>query len=174
MEKHEEYEVKSVFTTMDPDEIYEKIASFQKGSVHRISYVKRLQTRKNVTDLVEKVSTIYGKFGVSYDNIQKVIMARANGELPAQNAGLRGVHWMKGHEGMYLVSDTTGAVQVRITRNPPEMKMKSQTQYFINGQEVKKEEAEKLCTKKDFPTYDPDKKPSPVLDLGIDKIIALK
>jgi hypothetical protein len=79
------------------------------------------------------------RIAVDYDRKDDVIEGRANGDLPAENAGLKGVTWIDFPTILQAVK--TGKYQLRLevgTFN----NAKTVVQYFLDGQEVKKEDYE--------------------------------
>lgn len=49
-----------------------KVKDFRPGSIHTITYGKELKTLKGVTNRVEKIFVVQGRFGVRYNNISHV------------------------------------------------------------------------------------------------------
>lgn len=154
---------------MELKELKNIVKNTQRGSIHTITYAKELKTRKGVDDTIIKVTTLQGRFGVEYDNIQSVKEARANGTAPAESKGLSGN--MKWEDHRYILTNgATGKHQLRVTRCN---RWKPKTTYLKNGVPVTKADIEALCLASETKSYG-DKAPSPVLNIGIEKILKIK
>lgn len=153
---------------MELNEIRNIVENTQRGSIHTITYAKELKTRKGVEDTVIKVTTLQGRFGIEYDNIQAVKEARENGTAPAENGGLIG--GMKWEDHRYILkNENTGKFQLRVTKCN---RWPSKTTYLRNGVPVAKEDIEPLCLKSEFTHY--SGKVSPIFNIGIEKVMKIK
>lgn len=65
----------------------------RKGQIATFTTSRPLKVRKNETPIT-KISTFQCRVGVDYDNIKAVQEKRAEGELPAENAGLPWGQWV--------------------------------------------------------------------------------
>lgn len=155
---------------MTYEQINKRINECKKGTIHTISYTKELKTRKGVTDKIEKRTKTQGRFGVTYDNIKTVKESREEGYLPAENAGLpKGTEWLDDRR-LFIKSVKTGAIQLRVARANGN---KTITEYYKNGVLVDKSEVEPLCLKSEFPDYT-NKTPSPIFNIGIEKVTEIR
>jgi hypothetical protein len=109
----------------------------RKGQIVTVSTKRPAKVRKGSPELI-KVSKFQCRVGVTYDNMAAVKEKRANGDLPAVNAGLPWGEWIVGFEN-YLISHK-GEIYVRCSKL--NSNYKSQSQFFIDGQEVSHEVAD--------------------------------
>ena len=115
----------------------------RKGQIVTIQTTRAMKVRKG-QDPIQKSSEFQCRVGVNYDNIQAVKDKRAEGILPAENAGLPWGEWVDfpyfiAHKGEYYVRCT-------VLRNA-HRKAPSYTQ---NGQEITKEQAAVMCLASEF------------------------
>lgn len=156
---------------MKYEKINDIVNNIKGGTIHTITYQKQLETRKGVTDIITKTTKTQVMLKTTYDNIKSVKEGRANGTLPAENQGLpKGTSWLDDRK-LFIKNDTTKKIQLRCMKAHGN---KSVTQYYKNGVIVDKSEVEPLCLKKEFPVYDDSKSPSPIFNIGIEKIIDIK
>jgi hypothetical protein len=83
-----------------------------------------------------KVSTFQCRMGCNYDNIAAVKEGRADGTLPAENAGLNGVVWAIFPH--LLIGEKSGRFQLRCTKldgNP------TVTKFYRDGAEISQKDA---------------------------------
>lgn len=115
----------------------------RKGQIVTIQTTRAMKVRKG-QDPIQKHSEFQCRVGVNYDNIQAVKDKRAEGQLPAENAGLPWGEWVDfpyfiAHKGEYYVRCT-------VLRNA-HRKAPSYTQ---NDVEITKEQAEVMCLASEF------------------------
>lgn len=156
---------------MKYEEVIKKIHSVPAGQFINIETAKTLKVRKEYRgNTVTKHSHKTVRFGVKYENMKSTKEGRANGSLPAVNAGLRWGNWKPGEEN-YII-ENNGSTYLRCATSPN----KGKNYYFINGVLSSKEEAEKMCLASEFAKPKKDgkeaKKP-PVLCIKTDSIISI-
>lgn len=154
---------------MELNELKNIIKNTRRGSIHTITYVKELKTRKGVEDTIMKVTTLQGRFGVEYDNIKSVKEARTTGTAPATNGGLVGSMVWDDHRYI-LKNENTGKYQLRVTKCN---RWPSKVVYLKNGVPVSKDDVKDLCLKSEFPDYN-NSKPTPIFNIGIEKVMKIK
>ncbi len=115
----------------------------KRGQFTGCLWVRTLKTRKGVTVTVTKETRATVRVGLDYDSRAKVQDARADGELPAVNAGLPWGQWLAfpyviAHKGNHYV------------RLYPVEGRYPKVIYRVNGQTVSKAEAETLCLASEF------------------------
>ena len=139
---------------MEISEIKNAIST-RKGSNVRAIWAKTLKTRKGVSDVVEKVTSLVVRGGIDYDNMKAVQEGREDGSLPAENAGLPWGEWAEfpyhiSHKGtdyarFYPASGidiATGAAFV------------PHVEYFLNGELAEKKDIQEICLASEFPNRD--------------------
>jgi hypothetical protein len=137
-----------------------------KGEFANILYEKALPIRSAFKDSVVAVKRSSGvvRFGVAYDNIGKVIEGRADGTLPAENAGLQWGRWT-----MYpYFIENKGMNYLRCSLVPGN---KFTTEYFLNGRKCSKEELLPYCTAAAFPVHTTEQA---VFSINTDNILAIR
>ena len=117
----------------------------RKGANLKAIWQRPMKTRKGVLENVQKRVTAVVRGGVEYDNIGAVIEARADGDLPAVNAGLPWGEWANypyhiSHKGqdyarMYAASG---------------IEFKPHATYLLDGIEVTREVVEPLVLASEF------------------------
>lgn len=152
---------------MEFSKVKSKINGFQKGSFHAVVWERPLKVKKAFGGNVV-VKRTFGsglRFGVKYDNMAAVQKKREDGTLPAENAGLIGRKWLV--PDLFLESEKTGKTLVRVSLSESS---KMNTQYFLNGRPVEKEEVAPML-------YASDLKPHNMavdcFDVSTDAIIAI-
>lgn len=115
----------------------------RKGQIVTMLTERDCRVRKN-QEPVRKRSEFQCRVGVNYDNIKTVIEGRANGEKPAENAGLPWGEWalfpyVITHKGEYYIRCTT---LNNAYRKAPV--------YTRNGVEISKDEAKVACLASEF------------------------
>lgn len=122
----------------------------RKGQVVNVSWLRPMKTLKTAVGVtVQKGVTTNARAGVDYDNMRDVIQGRADGTLPAENAGLPWGKWA--HVGgvdlfPHVIAHTPkGATQekhyLRFAKLPGAV---AKVSYFINGLPATADEARKL------------------------------
>lgn len=122
------------------------IIKSRKGSNLSVIIGKTLKTRKGVSDLVEKVTSIVIRGGIDYDNQKAVQEKRESGELPAENAGLPWGEWVEfplhiAHKGTdYARFYPASGIDFPV-----------KSEYYLNGELTTKEAVQSLCLASEFP-----------------------
>lgn len=122
---------------------YIDLLTSRKGQIVTIQTTRAMKVRKG-QDPIQKSSEFQCRVGVNYDNIQAVKDKRAEGQLPAQNAGLPWGEWVDfpyfiAHKGEYYVRCT-------VLRNAHR---KAPT-FTRLGTEITKDEAQIACLASEF------------------------
>lgn len=125
------------------NEIKKRVESKGKGQFTNVVWEKRLKTKANITDIVEKHSEVIGRFGISYDNIGRVKEKREKGILPTESK----LPWGKYVDENRNFIEHNGQTYLSVKTVPHNY---VRTTYYINGVEATKEEAQKLCLKSEF------------------------
>lgn len=139
--------------------------SDKRGAFRSILWERPLKTRKNVKDVI--VKRTYGtalRFGVAYDNLTSTKQGRADGTLPAQNAGLIGLAWIIPNLTLRSLKTGDTFVRVSLARNST-----FSTEYFLNGRKVTKEEIEPLVLRSELGRH----KMPEVFNLKTENILAI-
>jgi hypothetical protein len=129
-----------------------------KGQYVKIKTLKAMPLRKkdvagnavNPSTVVLKESEYVCRIGISYDKIADVIAKRANGELPAENAGMSWGEWVPGLYNYVKRHTKKGESVTNLYFRLYTCKGANQykrAQYFVNGKPVDKETAQGFCTK---------------------------
>lgn len=147
-------------------ESVERKACESRGSFHSMLWERNLKTKKSAGDAIVTKRT-YGyalRFGVAYDNLASTKQGRADGTLPAQNAGLIGREWII--PNLTLRSLKTGKTLVRVSLAKSS---KFVTEYYLNGRKVDKAKIEPLVLKSEIASHEMPE----VFDLATDNILAI-
>lgn len=143
-----------------------EIAMSKKGQFAALEWSRPCKTLKSCNDIITKRTTAHGvQLGVAYDNKAVVKEARESGDLPAENQGLRGKHWIKFPYVLQNDHNDTKYLRISTTANT-----EYKTQYFRNGQPVEKKDIENIL-------YSSEKKPGEkqaVFDIKLDNITNIK
>lgn len=115
----------------------------RKGQIVTLVTQRPLKVRKN-QEAITKTSEFQCRVGVNYDNIKAVQEKRAEGQLPAENAGLPWGEWVDfpyviGHKGEYYVRCT-------MLRNA----FRKAPTFTRGGVEISKEEAQVAALASEF------------------------
>lgn len=145
---------------MNIEKILNKNANFS-----CVGWERPCKVKKNCPQIDKRTVAKNVRIGASYDNMAVVKTARENGELPKENQGLFGLEWLK--YPYVLVNPKTNKQFLRIETAK---NTKFETQYFMNGREVKKTEIENYLlssekSKGEIPT---------VMNIGLDNINYIK
>ena len=137
-----------------------------KGAFKSMVWERQLKTKKQYADnIVTKRTTGSAlRFGVAYDNMKAVKEGRENGTKPAENAGLIGRHWLV--ENLISQSDRTGKTLLRVSLAN---NSKMETEYFLNGRKVNKEDIEPMCYASETKAHEHTE----VFDIATDSIISI-
>lgn len=137
-----------------------------KGAFKSMVWERQLKTKKQYADnIITKRTTANSiRFGCSYDNLKAVKAKRESGELPPVNAGLLGKHWLI--PNLVLQSDRNGhtLLRVNLANNS-----KMETEYFLNGRKVSKEDIAPMCYASETKSHDGTE----VFDVATDSIISI-
>lgn len=153
---------------MKYEEVVKKIHSIPAGQFVNIETAKELKVRAGYKgNKVVKFSHKTVRVGVNYEHQKSTIEGRADGSLPAENAGLPWGNWKPGEEN-YII-EHKGNTYLRCATSPN----KSKNIYVINGVLSTKEAAEMMCLASEFPkAKEGEKKPS-VLCVNTDSIVTI-
>ena len=144
----------------------EKILN-KSGQFSSVKWERKAKTLKSCTAVITKsVIANNVRIGARYDNLKAVKEARENGELPSENQGLRGMHWVQ--YPILLQSDydeNKYYVRLETAKNS-----QFKTVWTINGEPTEKSEIEQYLQaseKKsgDMPT---------VMNINLDQITEIK
>ena len=117
----------------------------KKGQICSLDMEKKIKTKKGFTGVIVKKTKMTVRAGVSYDNISAVKEGRESGELPAENTGLP---WGKWKVFPYVI-EHNGKNYFRFSKlNGGQI----ETQYLLDGKEVKKSEIESFALASEFKT----------------------
>lgn len=142
------------------------IAESKKGQFSSVTWARTCKTLKSCSDTITKRTTASAvRIGASYDNMAVVKEGRANGELPKENQGLRGMVWI--NYPITLASIHNGREYLRIETAS---NSHFSTEYFKNGIKVEKSQIIDLLQSSekrsgDVPT---------VMNIGYDTIEEIK
>lgn len=150
---------------MELNRIKRIVSNKQNGSFTSLLWERELPLRKENRGVhtVTKRSRAVVRFGVNYDNMGAVKEKRETGELPKENAGLPWGKWetpnliIEHNEKHYLRCATSHA-------NRPN------TEYFLDGKKVSREEIEELCLKSAFS----NEEHADVFNVNCDNILAIE
>ena len=142
----------------------EAIKSIPKGRFMVLGYRRPMKMRKGQPQLY-KVWRGTVRPGVDYDNIGVVQEGRADGSLPAENAGLPYGEWL---EFPYVIQHK-GQFQYRFTKTGGK-KLVSEIQ-DANGNVVSWDAAKEMALASEFPKA--DSVPSPILNVKEENIVEL-
>jgi len=137
----------------------------KRGAFRAVCWERPLKTRKNVKDIV--VKRTYGtglRFGVCYDNMASTQKAREDGTLPTENQGLRGLAWIVPNLTLRSLKTGDTLVRVSLAQNSA-----FNTEYFLNGRKVTKEEIEPLVLRSELGRHEMPE----VFNLKTENIIAI-
>lgn len=120
--------------------------NIRKGSFVKLKWQKVLTNYKTTPADIQviKISQAVVRFGVQYDNLSKVQEKRENGTLPQENQGLNGMEWIL---YPYILKNKNNNEFLRVYTVP---NCKIESKYYLNGNEITKEEAQEYCTKANF------------------------
>lgn len=137
----------------------------KRGAYRAVLWERPLKTRKNVKDVI--VKRTYGtalRFGVCYDNMASTQKGREDGTLPAENQGLRGLAWIVPNLTLRSLKTGDTLVRVSLARNST-----FNTEYFLNGRKVTKEEIEPLVLRSELGRHEMPE----VFNLKTENILAI-
>lgn len=144
----------------------EKLMTAQAGGFISCVWQRDCKTRKGVSSRVEKRVAAHSlQFAAAYDNRATVQEKRQNGELPAENQGLRGFQWEVFPR--ILRAEKTGKLYARLNVTKA---TRFSTVYFLDGKRADKSTVAPLLlaseiSKGEIPL---------VLNVGVENLIALR
>jgi hypothetical protein len=125
---------------MTEQEIKAAIEATPKGANIMVEWERPVKVRAAYKGLpLTKRTKMLCRIGVAYDNKASVIEGRDNGDLPAENAGLKGFEWEQ--YPTLLRAEKTGLLYIRLEAGTFK-NVQTIVQYFLDGQEVKKADYE--------------------------------
>jgi len=135
----------------------------RKGQIVTLVTERDCKTRKGM-EPVRKHSEFQARVGVNYDNIKAVQEKRAEGQLPAENAGLPWGQWVEfpyviEHKGEYYVRCT-------VLRNAH----RKAPVYTVHGDVIDKDMAKTMCLASEFS----DGGDNDVFNVKVSSIISVK
>lgn len=130
--------------------------SAPKGAFASIAWERACKVRKGVTVKVTKRTQGVVRVGVSYDNVGDVREGRANGALPAENAGLPFGEWEI--QDLTILHNEARYYRLYFANGADGKREKLHVQYFVDGIETPKEtvQAMGICLASEFPAEKPD------------------
>lgn len=149
---------------MTYEQIMDRIKA-KRGAYRAVLWERPLKTRNNVKDVI--VKRTYGtalRFGVCYDNMASTQKGREDGTLPSENQGLRGLAWIVPNLTLRSLKTGDTLVRVSLARNST-----FNTEYFLNGRKVTKEEIEPLVLRSELGRHEMPE----VFNLKTENILAI-
>lgn len=137
-----------------------------KGAFKSMVFERQLKTKKayNSNIITKRTTASSVRFGCSYENLKAVKEGRENGTKPEQNMGLVGRHWVL--PNLISQSDRTGKTLLRVSLAN---NSKMETEYFLNGRKVSKEEIAPMCYASEVKSHEHTE----VFDVATDSIISI-
>ena len=132
---------------MQKDQVVAAIESAPKGANIIVEWVRPCKTFKGVTDSITKSVRMVGRMGIDYNNMASVQDKRESGELPAEPQALPWGVWSI----FPFLIEHKGAFYLRLYNGTSE-KVRPETHFFRNGQEVSKDEIKPLLLKSEIDT----------------------
>ena len=124
---------------MTEQEIIQAIQETTFGANIWVQWERPVKLKKEYKGMpLTKKTKMLCRIGVQYDNIKQVKLGRMTGELPPKNAGLKGFVWTQ--YPILLKSRKTGEIYIRLESGT--FSAKTNVQFLLDGQEVKKEDWE--------------------------------
>jgi hypothetical protein len=120
------------------------------GNFVGLLWHRPMKTYKGTAAVVTKTVRTTVRVGLEYDNREVVKEARADGTLPAENAGLNGMEWVQ--YPVVLRSLKTGKAMIRVypVKNADGSPRSCKTVYRINGVRVTKQMVQEICLASEF------------------------
>ena len=148
---------------MTEQEIKQAIEETTKGANIYLEWERPVKLRKAYKGLpFTKWTKMLCRIGVNYDNKKTTQEGRENGDLPAENAGLRGFEWEQ--FPTILRSIKTEKLYLRLEGGT--FKTSTKREYRLDGQVVEFEQYKEMMLASE---YKP-KPPSPTFNVGFDAI----
>lgn len=143
-----------------------EIALTKKGQFASAEWSRPCKTLKSCNhEIVKRTKASNIRIGANYENLQTTKDGRADGTLPSENQGLRGLEWVNFPVVLKNPKTDRQFIRLETAKNS-----KFITQYFIDGQETTKDEIETYLRASEKSS---GKMPT-VMNIGIDTIINLK
>lgn len=130
--------------------------------------LKMLKSAKEQGVIGTKISHFQARAGVNYENIKGIDSLRRNGDLPAQNSGLKGQEYLL---FPYILKTQSEIPKYLFRFTKFNSTFDTKAQFFINSKEVKKEDLKEYCLAEE---YSDKKSDSPVFSISIDAIEEVK
>lgn len=137
-----------------------------KGAFKSMVWERQLKTKKQfANDIITKRTTASSiRFGCDYNHLKAVKEGRANGTKPAEPQPLLGKHWLI--QNLVLQSDRSGKTLLRVSLAN---NSKMETEYFLNGRKVNKEDIAPMCYASETKAHEHTE----VFDVSTDSIISI-
>ena len=139
----------------------------KKGQFASAEWSRPCKTLKSCEhEIVKKTIANNIRIGANYENLQTTKDGRADGTLPSENQGLKGLEWVNFPVILRNPKTSRYFIRLETTKNS-----KFKTQYFIDGRETTKAEIEHYLqaseknSSGEMPT---------VMNIGFDTITSLK
>ena len=134
---------------MTENEIRHAIATTPKGANVWVVWERPCYLRAGFSTMpLTKRTRMLCRLGINYDEKEQTKLGRANGTLPAQNAGMRGKEWDTFPFIVRYIK--TGKLGLRL-ESGTFPNAKTSKKYLLDGQEVNIEDYRQFCTAKEFP-----------------------
>lgn len=144
--------------------IKSRLAQKQNGAFTSILWERPMKTLKAFSgQTITKRTSAVVRCGIEYDNIGRVIEARATGTAPAVNAGLP---WGQWDDYPFSILHK-GNRYLRVATVP---NTRFTTEYFLNGVKVDKSAVQSMCIKSEFR----DGEIPSVLTINTENILAMR
>lgn len=144
------------------------IKSKRAGVFSRITYMRTMKTKRNVSDNILKVTSLTGRLGVKYESMKGVKDNFKNTLAGSKLEERRSVlPWGTWSLYPYLIAHNgNNYLRVSMDKNN-----KPTSIYYKNGKQITKEEAKELCVSSEFRSSEETPK---VFNVNVNNIISLK
>ena len=148
------------------NEIVSKALS-KRGNFSSYTTIRTCKTLKSFDGKIEKLTRARNiMIGAAYDNRQAVIEARANGDLPSENQGLKGKEWVQYPILLKSIYNGKELIRINVLSNS-----KFETQYLLNGEPIEYEKIEQYLYSSEKKS--PNNEPLTVFDIAVDNVLEL-
>jgi hypothetical protein len=138
---------------MELEQVKQAVENTQAGANIVVEWERPCSTFKGITAVITKRVKMVGRVGIEYDNQKKVVDARENGTLPAENQGLKGMEWV---EYPWLLRATkSGKLYLRLYTST-NSKCRAVSQFFLDGKAVDREAVAHLLLAKELTKSQPE------------------
>ncbi len=144
LKKHRK-KAKILKRSMEIQEI-KSILGNRKGQNVKAIWGKTMKTRKGITHIVEKLTSLVVRAGIDYDNMGLVQEKREAGELPAENAGLPWGQWAE----FPFHIEHKGTDYARFYPASG-LEFTPKVEYYLDGLQVEKSAIVEFCLASEFP-----------------------